>query len=60
MVNRDKIYYNTYTGNHSESTNEIYYYSIVINLIVFITILLTVFIYKKYIIDLRLEGKYEL
>ncbi len=60
MVNRDKIYYNTYTGNHSESTNEIYCYSIVINLIVFITILLTVFIYKKYIIDLRLEGKYEL
>ena len=53
MVIRNKIYYNTYTENHSESMNEIYYYNFIINLIVFITILLTVFNYKKYINDFR-------
>ena len=60
MVIGNKIYYNTYTGDFSDNFEEIYYYNFIINLIVFITMILAIYNYKKYIIDVRFEGKYEL
>ena len=60
MVIKDKIYYNTYTDNNSENLKEIYYFNLIVSLILFNMILLTVIIYKKYIVDMRFEGKYEL
>lgn len=51
MVNNDKIYYNTYTGNDSSSMNEIYTYNTILNLQVFIAVILITCFYKKYVKD---------
>lgn len=51
MVIKDKIYYNTYTGNHSENINDIYLYNFLLNLVSFIMIIYTAWFYKSYIND---------
>lgn len=51
MVNKDKIYYNTYTGNISESVREIYNYNMLLNLQVFISIISITCFGKKYVKD---------
>ncbi len=51
MVNNNKIYYNTYIGNYSDSMKEIYNYNILLNLQVFIAIMLIIFFGRKYIND---------
>ncbi len=51
MVNKDKIYYNTYTDNCSVSMNEIYNYNTMFNLQAFAMIMLLAFFGRKYIKD---------
>lgn len=56
MVIKDKIYYNTYMGNHSENIKEIYRYSTALNLTAFIAIILIACFNKEYIKDRVVYG----
>ena len=56
MVNNDKIYYNTYTGNSSDSMKDIYNYNIILKLQAFIVIILIVFFAKGYVKDKSVEN----
>lgn len=51
MVNKDKIYYNTYTGNSSESMNEIYKYNIMLCLDALLAIILITVFYREHFKD---------
>jgi competence protein ComEC len=57
MVNKDKIYYNTYTGNYSTSMNEIYNYNAILNLQAFIAIILITCFGRKYVKDKTVEWR---
>lgn len=60
MVINDKIYYNTYIGNHSKNIIIINSYIVIVNLAVILLILSLVYTNNKYIADRYMRGKYEL
>jgi len=51
VVINNKIYYNTYTGKHSENMSDIYSYNIILDLVVFAILMLFTCFYRKYIVD---------
>jgi competence protein ComEC len=57
MVNNDKVYYNTYTGNYSTSMNEIYNYNAILNLKAFVVIMLLAFFGRKHIKDKEIRRR---